>query len=161
MKMEFVLNNEVVSVDADPMQSLLNVLRDNLAKTATKEGCGEGECGACSILLNGQLVNACMLPIGQVCGATVMTLEGIRQTAKGQCLIDALLEAKGVQCGFCTPGMVLALYALFDGRSDMTKAPSEHEIRTGLSGNLCRCTGYGMIVDAANIAAIKGAQLWS
>ncbi|GAB3524723.1 MULTISPECIES: (2Fe-2S)-binding protein [Photobacterium] len=156
MKIEFYLNDELVEVEADPMQSLLNTLRGNLNKTATKEGCGEGECGACSILFNGKLVNACMMPIAQAEGARLMTLEGLRQTEKGQCVIDALLEAKGVQCGFCTPGMVLALYALLE----VNAKPSEQEIRTAISGNLCRCTGYGMIVDAARIASEKGEGLW-
>ncbi|ELR64888.1 Xanthine dehydrogenase iron-sulfur subunit [Photobacterium marinum] len=156
MKIEFFLNNELVEVDADPMQSLLNTLRGDLNKTATKEGCGEGECGACSVLFNGKLVNSCMMPIAQAEGAQVMTLEGLRQTEKGQCVIDALLEAKGVQCGFCTPGMVLALYALLETNA----RPTEQEIRTAISGNLCRCTGYGMIVEAARIAAEKGEGLW-
>lgn len=156
MKIEFYLNDELVEVEADPMQSLLNTLRGNLNKTATKEGCGEGECGACSILFNGKLVNACMMPIAQAEGARLMTLEGLRQTEKGQCVIDALLEAKGVQCGFCTPGMVLALYALLE----VNAKPSEQEIRTAISGNLCRCTGYGMIVDAARISSEKGEGLW-
>ena len=156
MKIEFYLNDELVEVEADPMQSLLNTLRGNLNKTATKEGCGEGECGACSILFNGKLVNACMMPIAQAEGARLMTLEGLRQTEKGQCVIDALLEAKGVQCGFCTPGMVLALYALLE----VNAKPNEQEIRTAISGNLCRCTGYGMIVDAAKIASEKGEGLW-
>lgn len=156
MKIEFYLNNELVEVDADPMKSLLNTLRENLSKTATKEGCGEGECGACSVLFNGKLVNACMMPIAQAAGARLMTLEGLRQSEKGQCVINALLEAKGVQCGFCTPGMVLALYALLE----VNAKPTEQEIRTAISGNLCRCTGYGMIVDAARIAAEKGEGLW-
>lgn len=156
MNIEFYLNNQLITVDADPMQSLLNTLRGNLNKTATKEGCGEGECGACSILFNGKLVNACMMPIAQADGAQLMTLEGLRQTEKGQCVINALLEAKGVQCGFCTPGMVLALYALLE----VNAKPTEQEIRTAISGNLCRCTGYGMIVDAAKIAATKGEGLW-
>lgn len=156
MNIEFYLNNQLITVDADPMQSLLNTLRGNLHKTATKEGCGEGECGACSVLFNGKLVNACMMPIAQAEGARIMTLEGLRETEKGQCVIDALLEAKGVQCGFCTPGMVLALYALLETNAN----PSEQEIRTAISGNLCRCTGYGMIVEAARIAATKGEGLW-
>ncbi|MCW8331177.1 (2Fe-2S)-binding protein [Photobacterium sp. SDRW27] len=156
MNIEFYLNNQLITVDVDPMQSLLNTLRGNLKQTATKEGCGEGECGACSILFNGKLVNACMMPIAQAQGAELMTLEGLRQTEKGQCVIDALLEAKGVQCGFCTPGMVLALYALLEANAN----PSEQEIRTAISGNLCRCTGYGMIIDAAKIAATKGEGLW-
>ena len=156
MKIGFYLNNQLVEVDADPMQSLLNTLRENLNKTATKEGCGEGECGACSILFNGKLVNACMMPVAQADGARLMTLEGIRDSEKGKCVIDALLEAKGVQCGFCTPGMVLALYALLESNPE----PDELEIRTAISGNLCRCTGYGMIVDAARIASEKGEGLW-
>mgnify|MGYP001241994187 CR=1 FL=1 len=156
MKIGFYLNNQLVEVDADPMQSLLNTLRENLNKTATKEGCGEGECGACSILFNGKLVNACMMPVAQADGARLMTLEGIRDSEKGKCVIDALLEAKGVQCGFCTPGMVLALYALLESNPE----PDELEIRTAISGNPCRCTGYGMIVDAARIASEKGEGLW-
>ena len=156
MKIEFVLNDEQVTVDVDPMQSLLVTLRSNLVKTATKEGCGEGECGACSVLFNERMVNACMFPTAQAEGANIMTLEGLKQTEKGQCVIDALLEAKGVQCGFCTPGMVLALYALLEQNSN----PNESEIRTAISGNLCRCTGYGMIIDAARIAATKGEGLW-
>ncbi len=156
MKIEFYLNSELVAVDVEPMQSLLHTLRGTMGRTATKEGCGEGECGACSVLFNGRLVNACMMPISQVEGGDVMTLEGLRQTEKGLCVINALLEAKGVQCGFCTPGMVLALYALLDADPN----PSEHAIRTAISGNLCRCTGYGMIVEAAKIAARKGEGLW-
>ncbi|MDO6500948.1 (2Fe-2S)-binding protein [Photobacterium sanguinicancri] len=156
MKIEFYLNSDLVAVDVEPMQSLLHTLRGTMGQTATKEGCGEGECGACSVLFNGRLVNACMMPISQVEGGDVMTLEGLRQTEKGLCVINALLEAKGVQCGFCTPGMVLALYALLE----VDPNPSEHTIRTAISGNLCRCTGYGMIVEAAKIAAQKGEGLW-
>lgn len=156
MKIGFYLNDEMVEVDVDPMQSLLSTLRGELNKTATKEGCGEGECGSCSVLLNGKLVNACMVPVAQIEGARLTTLEGLRKSKKGQCIIDALLEAKGVQCGFCTPGMVLALYALLDKNA----TPNEVEVRTAISGNLCRCTGYGMIVDAARIASKKGEGLW-
>ncbi|MGF1700318.1 (2Fe-2S)-binding protein [Photobacterium makurazakiensis] len=156
MKIEFFLNEQLISVDCDPMQSLLHTLRHEMSQTATKEGCGEGECGACSVLFNGRLVNACMMPIAQVEGGDVTTLEGLRQTEKGQCVINALLEAKGVQCGFCSPGMVLALYVLLEVNSN----PDELTIRTAISGNLCRCTGYGMIVDAAKIAAKRGEGLW-
>lgn len=156
MKIEFYLNDELVEVEADPLQSILHTLRVNLSNMATKEGCGEGECGACSILFDGALVNACMMPIGQAQGGRLMTLEGLKKTDKGLCVINALLEAKGVQCGFCTPGMVLALYALLEANAK----PTEQEIRTGISGNLCRCTGYGMIVDAARIASKKGEGLW-
>ncbi|WP_025820547.1 (2Fe-2S)-binding protein [Shewanella marina] len=156
MKIEFTLNQQPIAVDVDPMQTLLMTLRQDCGLTASKEGCNEGECGACSVLVNGQLVNACLLPIAQVSGNHVQTLEGLRQTEKGQCVINALLEAKGVQCGFCSPGMVLALYVLLEQHPQ----PTEQQVRTALSGNLCRCTGYSMIVDAAFIAATKGAGLW-
>lgn len=156
MDIKFVLNGESVTVKADPMQSLLYTLRHQLGAISAKEGCDEGECGACSILMNDQLVNACLIPISQVAGAKLMTLEGLKKDPKGMLVIESLLKAKGVQCGFCTPGMVLALYALLVENPH----PSETEIRTAISGNLCRCTGYGMIVDAARIAAEKGAGLW-
>lgn len=156
MEINFTLNHQAVTVDVDPMQPLLTSLREVLNQTAAKEGCGEGECGACSVLLNDKLVNSCILPTVQVEGAELMTLEGLRETEKGQCVVDAILEAKGVQCGFCSPGMVLALYVLLNEN----KQPTENEVRTAISGNLCRCTGYGMIVDAAFIAAKKGAHLW-
>ncbi len=156
MNIEFILNGSPVAVNVDPMQSLLHTLRGTLHSSATKEGCGEGECGACSVLLNGALVNACMLPVAQVAGSEVLTLEGLRETEKGRCVINALLEAKAVQCGFCSPGMVLALYALLQHNPQ----PDDIQIRTAISGNLCRCTGYSMIVEAAKIAAQKGAGLW-
>lgn len=156
MEIQFILNDKPVSVNVEPMQPLLATLRECLQSTATKEGCGEGECGACSVLLNDKLVNSCLLPTAQIEGAKITTLEGLRDTEKGKCVIDAILEAKGVQCGFCSPGMVLALYVLLNE----SKAPTETQIRTAISGNLCRCTGYGMIVDAANIAAEKGVHLW-
>lgn len=156
MEIQFTLNHKSVTIDVEPMQPLLATLREALNHTATKEGCGEGECGACSVLVNDKLVNSCLVPTAQIEGADLMTLEGLRETEKGQCVIDAILEAKGVQCGFCSPGMVLALYVLLSENS----APDEAEIRTAISGNLCRCTGYGMIVDAARIAAKKGAHLW-
>ena len=156
MEIQFTLNQKLVIVDVDPMQPLLATLRETLSNTAAKEGCGEGECGACSVLFNDKLVNSCLLPTAQVQGADLLTLEGLRETEKGKCVVDAILEAKGVQCGFCSPGMVLALYVLLSDN----KNPTEAEVRTAISGNLCRCTGYGMIVDAARIAAEKGAHLW-
>ena len=160
MMIEFYLNEKLTRIESDPMQSLLNVLRDNLNQTATKEGCGEGECGACSVIFNGELVNACMTPIAQVEGEHITTLEGLRETVKGQCVINSLLEAKGVQCGFCTPGMVLALYVLMEQKYQQhEQGLSELDIRTALSGNLCRCTGYSMIVDAAKIAWKQWGQL--
>ena len=159
MKIDFTLNGQARSLNVDPLQPLLTTLRDVIGLKATKEGCGEGECGACSAIVNGKLVNTCLFPVAQIDGAQVLTLEGLRETPRGRCLIDALLTAKGVQCGFCTPGMVLALYQVLVNSPDVTQI-TEHEIRVGISGNLCRCTGYGMIVDAVNIAIEQGEGLW-
>ncbi len=159
MEINFTLNHQAKSLNIDPLQSLLKTLRDVIGLKATKEGCGEGECGACSAIVNGKLVNTCLFPIAQVDGAEVLTLEGLRETPKGRCLIEALLTAKGVQCGFCTPGMVLALYQVLENSPDISKI-TEHDIRVGISGNLCRCTGYAMIVDAVKIAVDKGEGLW-
>ncbi|UJF18335.1 (2Fe-2S)-binding protein [Vibrio sp. SS-MA-C1-2] len=156
MKINFNLNGQGTMVDVDPMQPLLSTLRDVLQQTATKEGCGEGECGACSVLLNNELVNTCILPTIQAEGQHIVTLEGLKETDKGRCLIDAILEAKGVQCGFCSPGMIIALYALLEQNAQ----PTDDEIKIALSGNLCRCTGYGMLIDAAHIAISKGGELW-
>ncbi|WP_076411706.1 (2Fe-2S)-binding protein [Shewanella sp. UCD-KL12] len=159
MQINFTLNSKAQSLTIDPMQSLLKTLRDVIGLKATKEGCGEGECGACSAIVNGKLVNTCLFPIAQVDGAEVLTLEGLRETPRGRCLIDALLTAKGVQCGFCTPGMVLALYQVLVNSPDV-KTITEQDIRVGISGNLCRCTGYAMIVDAVKIAVEQGGDLW-
>lgn len=156
MEISFILNGEPMTIKAEPMQSLLFTLRQQLGLTAAKDGCNEGECGACSVLMNDKLVNACLIPISQVQDAELMTLEGLKKTRRGMLVIDSLLQAKGVQCGFCTPGMVLALYALLMDNPN----PTEQEIRTGISGNLCRCTGYDMIVEAARIASAKGEGVW-
>jgi len=127
------------------MERLLDVLREQLHLTGTKEGCGEGECGACSVLLDGQLVNSCLVPIAQVNGSDITTIEGI---ALGQdqlhAVQQAFIECGGAQCGICTPGMVMAAVNLLE----RTPHPSEAEIRTGLAGNLCRCTGYIKIFEA-------------
>ncbi|TKB51857.1 (2Fe-2S)-binding protein [Ferrimonas aestuarii] len=156
MKLNFTLNHQPQSLEISATMSVLELLRERLNLSACKEGCGEGECGACSILVNDKLVNSCLLASAQLEGAEVMTLEGLRETDKGRCLIEALLEAKGVQCGFCSPGMVLALYALLNEN----RYPTDDQIREALSGNLCRCTGYGMIIDAAHIALKRGKGLW-
>jgi len=138
------------------MRRLLDVLRDDLGLTGTKEGCGEGECGACSVLLDGKLVNSCLVPAVQAEGREVLTLEGIAATDGGRLLAECFTECHGAQCGFCTPGMMMASYALLSVNAD----PDETEIRKGLAGNLCRCTGYDMIVDAVRLAAEKGRGLW-
>ncbi|TCL73155.1 carbon-monoxide dehydrogenase small subunit [Hydrogenispora ethanolica] len=155
-RIEFVLNGRNVAVETDPLRRLLDVLREDLGYTGTKEGCGEGECGACSVLVDGRLVNSCLAAVGTLAGREVMTIEGFRETERFKVLERAFGEAGAVQCGFCTPGMLLAGEALLRRNPQ----PSETEIRTALSGNLCRCTGYGMIVAAIQDAAQRGEGLW-
>jgi aerobic carbon-monoxide dehydrogenase small subunit len=152
----FRVNGEYVTVEAEPLRRLLDVLREDLGLIGTKEGCGEGECGACSVLLDGRLVNSCLVPVGTVEGCAVVTIEGFRDTPRHGALSEAFGAAGAVQCGFCTPGMILAAEALLSANPE----PSRDEIREGLSGNLCRCTGYNMIVDAITVAARKGKGLW-
>jgi carbon-monoxide dehydrogenase small subunit len=145
----FTLNGAPVSSDAHPLARLLDVLRDELGDTSVKEGCGEGECGACSVLLDGRLVNACLLPLGRVDGCAVTTMAGVRETPRGKAIVAAFAREGAVQCGFCTPGLVMAAEALLAA----DPAPDETAIRAGLSGNLCRCTGYQAVVRAVAAAA--------
>ena len=152
----FRLNGKPVELRASPLRRLLDVLRENFGLTGTKEGCGEGECGACSVLVGGELVNSCLLPVGAVKDTEVLTIEGYRDTDRYGALCEGFSRAGAVQCGFCTPGMVLAAEALLRHNPN----PAETEIRRALSGNLCRCTGYGMIVEGVKLAAQKGAGLW-
>ena len=155
-RIEFVLNNQKVGVETDPLRRLLDVLREDLGLKGAKEGCGEGECGACSVLVGGRLVNSCLTAVGSIAGKEILTIEGYSGTERFTILEKAFGEAGAVQCGFCTPGMLMAAEALL---SRNTK-PSESEIRVALSGNLCRCTGYSMIVEAILIAAQRGEGLW-
>ena len=134
----------------------MDVIREDLGFTGTKEGCSEGECGACSVIKDGRLVTSCIIPIGACNGSDILTIEGIRDTEKGECIISAFAEGGAVQCGFCIPGMVMAAYYLLDNNPN----PTEEEIRMGISGNICRCTGYDLIVDSIALAAKKGAELW-
>src|SRR5467141_5225355 len=126
------------------MARLLDVLREQIGLTGTKEGCGEGECGSCSVLMNGELVNSCLIPALQAAGTNLTTIEGIAEGPQLSALQAAFLECGGAQCGICTPGMILAAVHLLD----KTPEPTLAEIREGLAGNLCRCTGYSQIVDA-------------
>jgi aerobic carbon-monoxide dehydrogenase small subunit len=146
----FTVNTTPVEVDVPGMRRLLDVLREELALTGTKEGCGEGECGACTVLLDGAPVDSCLVPICQVEGATVATVEGL---APGANTLDALqtafLETGGAQCGICTPGMLMAGRAYLDAGG----GPDEDAIREAIAGNLCRCTGYTKIVEAIARAA--------
>ena len=145
----FTVNGEKKKVLAYPMERLLDVLRNELELTGTKEGCGEGECGSCSVLLDGMLVNSCLVPIGQANGASVVTIEGLSTYALMYPVREAFLECGGAQCGICTPGMILAAVHLLEKNSD----PALADIREGLAGNLCRCTGYMQIFEAVARAA--------
>jgi len=126
------------------MARLLDVLREQLHLTGTKEGCGEGECGACSVLINGQIINSCLVPMAQVSGAEITTIEGVADENQLHRVQQAFIDCGGAQCGICTPGMVLAAVDLL-GRNPN---PSENDIRNGLAGNLCRCTGYIKIFES-------------
>jgi carbon-monoxide dehydrogenase small subunit len=145
----FTVNGERKLVRAFPMERLLDVLREQLGLTGAKEGCGEGECGSCSVLMNGALVNSCLVPVLQAERASVVTIEGIAAGAQLHALQEAFLECGGAQCGICTPGMILASFHLLGKKPD----PTLEEIREGLSGNLCRCTGYVQIFEAVTRAA--------
>jgi carbon-monoxide dehydrogenase small subunit len=151
MKIRFQINGKPVEADVPPMKRLLDVLREDLRLTGTKEGCGEGECGACSILMNGRLVNACLVPAAQAAGRTLQTIEGITEGEGLHPVQSAFLECGGTQCGICTPGMILASQSLLNEHPDPARI-TDAEIRAGLAGNLCRCTGYVKIIDAVRKA---------
>jgi carbon-monoxide dehydrogenase small subunit len=139
-----MVNGERRTLSAHPMARLLDVLREQLHLTGTKEGCGEGECGACSVLIDGELVNSCLVPVLQVAGAEIKTIEGLADGAQLHAVQQAFIEMGGAQCGICTPGMVMAAVCLLTQNPE----PTEADIRNGLAGNLCRCTGYMKIFDA-------------
>ena len=140
----FTVNGETKKVLAYPMERLLDVLRNELELTGTKEGCGEGECGSCSVLLDEMLVNSCLVPMGQARGVSIVTIEGISTHALMNPVREAFLECGGAQCGICTPGMILAAVHLLEKNPE----PDLADIREGLAGNLCRCTGYMQIFEA-------------
>ena len=146
------VNGEALTLDAYPFARLLDVLREELGLTGTKEGCGEGECGACSVLVDGELVNSCLVPAAQVQGADIRTIEGVADGERLHAVQRAMIECGGAQCGICTPGMVLAAVNLLRQKPQ----PSEADIREGLAGNLCRCTGYTKIFDAVVQAVREG-----
>jgi aerobic carbon-monoxide dehydrogenase small subunit len=149
IELNCTVNSVPHKIEVFPMARLLDVLREELRLTGTKEGCGEGECGACSVLLDGELVNSCLIPAAQAEGATITTIEGVAQAEKLHSVQQAFLEQGGAQCGICTPGMILATIHLLDRNPH----PTETEIRDGLSGNLCRCTGYMRIFESVKAAA--------
>jgi carbon-monoxide dehydrogenase small subunit len=149
----FTINGAPAETDAPGMRRLLDVLREDLGLTGTKEGCGEGECGACTVLVDGLVVDSCLVPICQVDGADIRTVEGLATPTPEGPALDALqqafLETGGAQCGICTPGMLMAARAYIDAGG----GPDEDAIREAIAGNLCRCTGYTKIIDAIALAA--------
>ena len=155
-KIVFSVNGSRVVFAGNPLTRLIDVLRDELKLTGVKEGCGEGECGACSIIKDGKLVTSCIIPVGACEGSEIYTIEGIRDTENRKFLIDAFRDGGAVQCGFCIPGMVMAAYALLSANPN----PDENAIRMAISGNICRCTGYDLIVDSIRLAAERGGDLW-
>lgn len=156
MKIEFTLNNEAINIEVDASTRLLDLLRDTLGMKSVKEGCGEGECGACVVLVDGRAMNSCMLPAGAIIGKSVVTLEGFKHTKRYKAIEKGFLKAGSVQCGFCTPGFVISTESLLN----QNPHPTDDEIKEGLSGNLCRCTGYNMIIKGVRFAIEIGEGLW-
>jgi carbon-monoxide dehydrogenase small subunit len=152
-EISFTVNGEAKSIRAYPMERLLDVLRLEFGLTGAKEGCGEGECGSCSILMDGALVNSCLVPVLHAAGTSIATIEGLAVEGQLHALQEAFLQCGGAQCGICTPGMILAASHLLQTKAE----PTTEEIREGLSGNLCRCTGYSQILEAVMEASRRRA----
>ncbi len=151
----FTLNHREVTVETDPTARLLDVIRDVLNRKGTKEGCGIGECGACTIIMDGKCVNSCVTMAAQAEGTELLTIEGLSEDVMAEVIKTCFIEEGAVQCGFCTPGMIMSAYALLQE----TPSPSREEIKTALSGNLCRCTGYVQIINAIERAAAEIASV--
>jgi carbon-monoxide dehydrogenase small subunit len=144
-EINFTVNGQQRTLKAHSLERLLDVLRERLNLTGTKEGCGEGECGACSVLIDGQLVNSCLVPVAQVDGCSIKTIEGIAVSeSQLHAVQQAFIDCGGAQCGICTPGMVIAAVSLLEKNAH----PDDEAIREGLAGNLCRCTGYMKIFES-------------
>lgn len=149
---QFTLNGEPIQIEVEPYRTLLQVLREDLGLTGTKEGCGMGECGACTVLVNGKAINSCLFPILEAEGTNITTIEGLAGVEGGLHPIQrSFVENGAVQCGFCTPGMILSAKALLDENPE----PTEEEIRQAIAGNLCRCTGYIQIIQAIQSVSQK------
>ena len=144
VELAFIVNQEPVRLRVSPFATLLEVLRGELELTGTKLGCGEGECGACSVILNGKVTNSCLVLAVECEGLEVLTIEGLEENGSLHPIQQAFIDCGAIQCGFCTPGMIMAAYALLNGN----RSPTEGEVKRGLEGNLCRCTGYRKIVEA-------------
>lgn len=148
-QISFILNKDEVTVDVEPKWTLLYVLREVLGLTGTKEGCGYGECGACTVIIDGKAVNSCIYPAIEAEGKDITTIEGLAKDGEMHPLQKAFIEKGAVQCGFCTPGMIMSAKALLDEKED----PTEEDIKEAIEGNICRCTGYVMIIDAIKSVA--------
>jgi len=144
VELAFVVNGDPVRLEVAPHATLLEVLREQLELTGTKYGCGEGECGACSVILDGRVVNSCLVLALECAGSEVLTIEGLAANGRLHPIQQAFVDHGAIQCGFCTPGMIMATHALLQAHP----APTEEQIKRGLEGNLCRCTGYRKIIDA-------------
>jgi aerobic carbon-monoxide dehydrogenase small subunit len=155
-RINFILNHQALSIDVDPSKRLLDFIRDDMHLSGTKEGCGEGSCGACVVLMDGYSVNSCLIPMANVVGHEIITIDGFKKTEEFKVLSEAFAEEGGSQCGFCTPGMIIASQSLLSHNPH----PSEEEIRHALAGNLCRCTGYQAIIHAVQLASKIGGKLW-
>lgn len=153
---KFILDGKEIVSNSKANERVLDVLRDELKVKAVKCGCKEGECGACSVIIDGKLANSCMVALGSIEGSEVMTIEGYSKTERYKVLDKAYASVSAVQCGFCIPGMVLASECILAKNPN----PTEEEIRDGISGNLCRCTGYNAIVNAIKISSKEGKGLW-
>ena len=152
----FTLNGAAVQSSSPPLTRLIDVIREELGDISVKEGCGEGECGACSVTVDGKQVNSCLVPVIQAEGKEVQTAAGLAGTPRGKLLVEAFAGQGAVQCGFCTPGLLVCADALLRANP----SPDETEIRRALVGNLCRCTGYDLVVKAISNAAREGQGLW-
>ena len=148
-RVSFKVNGDIYEVEVEPRESLLDVLREKLSLTGTKKGCNTGDCGACTVILEGKPVNSCLVLAVEAEGKEVLTIEGVAQGGKLHPLQEAFIQYGAVQCGYCTPGMILSAKALLDENPH----PSEEEIKRAISGNLCRCTGYVKIIEAIQMAA--------
>ena len=151
IQLRCTVNGDTETFEVFPMERLLDVLREQLDLTGTKEGCGEGECGACTVFINGEIVNSCLVPVAQVDGAEIKTIEGVATGDQLHAVQQAFIECGGAQCGICTPGMVIAAVDLLERNPH----PTAGEIRNGLAGNLCRCTGYMKIFESVVRACRK------
>lgn len=154
IEVAFKVNGTPVTVVTSPTRTLLDILREDLGLTGTKEGCGKGECGACTVLMDGRSVTSCLVLAAQLQGREVLTVEGLAADRIGKALQDAFVESGAVQCGYCIPGFLMSARALLEENPD----PSMEEIKEGLSGNLCRCTGYAKIFDGVKRAARRLAK---